>query len=153
VFIKNGTNYINLDQVGKATIAQRMGGRDVATGFYSASGSQIDTGQLPDLEHATAPLVPSSAVVIAIDPMGRTTAHPVAAFRVVKDAAEPIFAVAPPEGAVLFQMIGGQTLVGSDGTIFADLATARSAVIGGPAPAPVEPEAVEPTPKLAGRRR
>jgi hypothetical protein len=153
MFLKNGTTYVNLDQVGKAAPGHRMGGRDVSTGFYAANGNPIDTtGALPDLERLTAPLVPSNAVVIAVTAAGQTTAHPLAAFRVLRDGtAEPVFAVAPPKGAALFQMVGGQTLVGlNDGQLFADLAVARSAVTGAPTPEPVEPE--QPRVTAGGRR-
>jgi hypothetical protein len=153
MFWKNGTAYVNLDQVGKAAPGHRTGGRDVATSFYAANGNPIDTtGALPDLERLTAPLVPSSAVVLAITAAGQITAHPVAAFRVLRDGtAEPVYSVAPPKkGAALFQMVGGETLVGlSDGQLFADLASACAAITGAPTPEPIEPE----QPKTVGGRR
>jgi hypothetical protein len=170
-FLKTNAGFIDLAEVAYAQVGQtghrRPGQRGHAvpgavTQFLDDAGKELAVGREIDLEALTSPLVPSSAVVIAIAPTGATTAHPVAAYRVLRaGAAEPVFAVNPPEGATLFQAVGATGFVRlGDGGLFPDLPAARQSVTGAPpavvAPTPVAPTPVPPTPTpvaVAGKRR
>jgi hypothetical protein len=168
-FVKTNAGFIDLAEVAGAQAIQigrpRPGQRghripSAYTRFLDEAAKEIGVGGALDLERLTSPLVPSSAVVIAITPTGVTTAHPVAAYRVLRaGAAEPAFVVEPPEGATLFQAVGVHGLVQiNDGALFPDLAAARKFVTDAshPGQAPVEVE-IEPASvmqkALAGKRR
>jgi hypothetical protein len=162
-FFKN----VNLDLAATADVTPGARGH-YALKFRDSAGRELGTigglGPDFDIERATAPLVSSTATVLAIDPTGAVTAHPVAAFRVLRaGAAEPVYSVDPPEGAVLFQAVAGQRVVRlADGELFADLASATASVTRvQPEPVvdtvveqKVEPEVapVVQTPKVVGGR-
>jgi hypothetical protein len=146
MYIKGNRTFVNLDRAEHVELVGSRGGQ--ALKFTTERNRELGiTGEI-DLEYLTSPLVPGSAVMIAINTAGQTTAHPVAAYRVLRaGAAEPVFTVEPSEGAVLFQAIGAHGVARlADGTIFPDLATARNSVTGAAAPdggrsqAPIEPE-------------
>jgi hypothetical protein len=105
-FVKTSAGFIDLAEVAGAQVIRtgpsRPGQRGhhvpgTRTEFFDAAGRDLGKVGEIDLERLTSPLVPSTAVVIAIAPTGHTTAHPIAAHRVLRSgAAEPIFAIAPP---------------------------------------------------------
>jgi hypothetical protein len=150
VYVKGNRCFVNLEA---AEHVETVSSRGItALRFTTQMNRELGiTGEI-DLERLTAPLVPSNAVVIAITAAGQTTAHPLAAFRVLRDGtAEPVFAVAPPKGAALFQMVGGHGLVEiASGRLFPDLASACAAITGAPTPEPIEPE--QPRVTAGGRR-
>src|ERR1700745_3285956 len=107
MYIKQGADYVNLDAVAKTTQANGTRGSMTPAGYAAANGAVIMAtsakAEFPDLERMTAPLVSSSAPLLRITPPGSTSAHPVAAYRVLRAGpAEPVYAVEPPEGAILF---------------------------------------------------
>jgi hypothetical protein len=155
VYIKSGSSYINLAQISRAEMNdQTLRGRVSSSGYYSPNGNQISPGVVPDLERLTAPLVSSTATVLAITPTGSVSAHPIAAFRVLRaGAAEAVYANPLPADAVLFHPVGAHGLARmSDGTLFPNVETAKASVVGTQLEPVVEPE-VEPVKAVAGGRR
>jgi hypothetical protein len=154
MYIRGNRSFVNLDTAEHVELVGARGGN--ALKFTTDRNRELGITEEIDLEHATAPLVPSSAVVIAIDPMGRTTAHPVAAYRVLRGGvAEPVFTVAVPEDAALFQAVGGQGFVHLDtGELYRGVDQARTAVLemAPPAPANPEPEPAQSRGKRYGTR-
>jgi hypothetical protein len=113
-FIKAGAGYVDLNEVAGAQAIQ-VGGprprghshpRGTVLRILDPAGKELGIGGNIDLERETSPLVQSNATVIAVMPTGVTTAHPIAAHRVVRGVAEPIYSTAPPVGSTLFQVVG-----------------------------------------------
>jgi hypothetical protein len=130
------------------------------------------TGALPDLEHATAPLVPSSgtatlAVFLRAEPTGHrpaagdvhTECAAIVAWRITRQGAEPIYAGPEPTGLMLLGVAGGKLLEVTTGWLHNDIDKATAAVLQEAQSAwdrdhPGEIVEIEPTPKaVAGGRR